>query len=67
MKPDPEVFRKILLNAQQALQRSDRHAARRDFARAVVQVRVGHRFEQDLEVEGERTQGPRKSVEKTAL
>ena len=35
MKPDPEVFRKILLNAQQALQRGERHTARRWAERAV--------------------------------
>jgi lipoprotein-anchoring transpeptidase ErfK/SrfK len=35
MKPDPEVFRKILLNAHQALQRGERHIARRWAERAV--------------------------------
>ena len=35
MKPDPEVFRRILLNAHQALQRGERHAARRWAERAV--------------------------------
>jgi lipoprotein-anchoring transpeptidase ErfK/SrfK len=38
MKPDPEVFRKILLNAHQALQRGERHAARRWAERAVELV-----------------------------
>ena len=36
MKPDPEVFRKILLNAQQALQRGERLVARRLAERAVA-------------------------------
>jgi len=38
MKPDPEVFRKILLNAHQALQRGERHTARRWAERAVELV-----------------------------
>ena len=38
MKPDPEVFKKILLNAQQALQRGERHTARRWAERAVELV-----------------------------
>ena len=38
MKPDPEVFRRILLNAQQALQRGERHSARRWAERAVELV-----------------------------
>jgi len=38
MKPDPEVFRKILLNARQALQSGERHAARRWAERAVELV-----------------------------
>src|SRR5208283_3406477 len=41
--------------------------SRRDFARAMVQIGVGHRFEQDLEIEGERNQGPRKNLQQTAL
>ena len=35
MKPDQEAFREILLNAQQALQRGERHTARRWAERAV--------------------------------
>jgi lipoprotein-anchoring transpeptidase ErfK/SrfK len=38
MKPDPEVFRNILLNAHQALQRGERHTARRWAERAVELV-----------------------------
>jgi lipoprotein-anchoring transpeptidase ErfK/SrfK len=38
MKPDPEVFQRILLNAQQALQRGERHTARRWAERAVELV-----------------------------
>ena len=36
MKPDPESARKILLNAQQAMQRGDRQAARRWAEQAVA-------------------------------
>ena len=38
MKPDPEVLRRILLNAHQALQRGERHSARRWAERAVELV-----------------------------
>jgi lipoprotein-anchoring transpeptidase ErfK/SrfK len=38
MNPDPEIFRKNLLNAQQALQRGDRPAARRWAEKAVALV-----------------------------
>jgi len=38
MKPDPEVFRNILQNAHQALQRGERHTARRWAERAVELV-----------------------------